>query len=85
MRRAALEACFRRTPRPNEEVISLLEDALAAARHGLVIAVTVVTVDPLFKVESDSAGRVEGAGKHLLRSGMFHEAMKLVASEATRA
>lgn len=49
-------ARFRTSPRPNSEVIGLLERLLAAARQGQVASVGVVVVNPLNQIETDAAG-----------------------------
>lgn len=43
-------------PKPNNEVVQALEQALAAAKRGQLRAVVVVTVNPLHETESLAAG-----------------------------
>lgn len=49
-------ARFRTNPRPNSEVIGLLERLLSSARQGQLVTIGVVVVNPLNQVETDAAG-----------------------------
>lgn len=74
-----VEASIIRTvPRPNAEVILLLEKVLQAARLGRIKAATVITVNTLLEVESVSVGDLEGVGRRLLHSGLSEEKHKLL-------
>jgi hypothetical protein len=69
---------FRKNPRPNDDVLLLLETAIDAARQGHIQACSIVTSDRLHNVESSSAGEIEGTGKFLLIAGLSKEAHKLI-------
>lgn len=64
-------------PPPRQGVIALLEQALEAARHGHIQAVTIVTVNPVHDVEHKSAG-VRGVLRFSLIGGLSSAAQYLI-------
>lgn len=69
---------FRANPRPDTDVVRVLEQALNAARLGHIRAVTLVVVNPLHEVETQAAGDQTGSLKHALIGGLSSAAHKLL-------
>jgi hypothetical protein len=67
-----------RAPRPDPDVIRILEQALGSARKGHVRAVTIVLVNPLHEVESASAAPHATTWRHALIGGLSSAAHKLL-------
>lgn len=65
-----MPARWRKGPRPDPDVIQLVDKLAEAAREGRVRALVVVTVNPLLEVESAEAGDLENVKKHLLMGGL---------------
>lgn len=57
---------WQRHPRPEPEVVRLLEQALEAARRGQVRALLIVTVNPLHETENASGGDLGLVGRNVL-------------------
>ena len=68
---------FRANPRPNVEVIDLLEKIIDAAKKGLVCAVVVVPVNPVNEVEAIFAGDLSRIRSTALIGGLVRAAHDL--------
>lgn len=65
-----MSAQFRKTPRPDAEVVELLQRLLSAAQHGYVRSVVVVTVNPVQEVERLTAGDLSPIRLNALLGGL---------------
>lgn len=77
-----VEGRWKRNPKPDAEVIRVLEEALEAARMGYVRAAVVVMVNPVHEVKIGAAGHTTGILRTVLIGGLFCAAHKLLNSEA---
>jgi hypothetical protein len=68
---------WKKGPRPDPDVVELLERLAVAARKGHIRALVVVTLDPLLKVTPECAGDMDNVRSHLLVGGMFRAATQL--------
>lgn len=69
---------FRTFPRPNVEVVELLERVLESAREGRIRTVAIIAVSSLNDVETTSGGDHSQIKKHALVGGLFRGAVELV-------
>jgi hypothetical protein len=69
---------FRKHPRPDPDVVELLERVLASARLGYVRAITIVAVNPINEVETPSAGEVDLTRLTALQGGLLRAAIELM-------
>lgn len=69
---------FRTSPRPNSEVIDLLEKILVAARQGQIASLGVVVVNPTNQAETDTAGDLTELRVNALISGLAKASNKLL-------
>ena len=69
---------FRTHPRPDGEVIDLLERALASARKGYVKTCLVVLADPLHHVETAAAGDLSEVRTNVMLGGLTRAANELM-------
>jgi hypothetical protein len=75
---------WKKGPRPDPEVVELLERLAVAARKGHIRALVVVTLDPLLKVSPQCAGDLDNVRSHLLIGGMFRAATQLTNGNDTK-
>lgn len=68
---------FRKHPRPESDVIALLEFALASARRGATKSVYIIAVSPVNHVEIAAAGDLTPDRKTVLLGGLFRAALDL--------
>lgn len=61
---------FRSTPRPNSEVITLLETLTTAARQGQIPTIAVVLVNPVNQAEAKVVGELTELRVNALISGL---------------
>lgn len=66
-----------RAPRPNQQVVDILEAALAGAKAGLVTTALVLTVNPIGEVETATAGDLTNTGRVFLIRSIYEAARKL--------
>lgn len=66
-----------RAPRPNQQVIDILDAAHQAAKAGLVTTALVLTVNPLGDVETATAGDLTNTGRVFLIRSIYEAARKL--------
>lgn len=69
---------FRASPRPDGDVIMLLETALASARRGVLRSVVVVALNPVYEVETGIAGALDQTHCTVLLGGLSMAANKLI-------
>lgn len=69
---------FRATPRPDYEVIDLLERVLYSAREGRVRSISLVVVDPIHQAETASAGDLSQLRINVLIGGLSRAAQDLL-------
>lgn len=69
---------FRSHPVPDNEVIDLLERALASARKGYVKSCLVVLADPLHHVETAAAGDLSEVRTNVMLGGLSRAANELM-------
>lgn len=67
-----------RTPRPDPEVIELIDAVRAAALRGEVRAIAIVTLDPMLHREICMAGMTDEIRKGLLAAGCMEVAHKVL-------
>lgn len=72
---------FRKHPKPDDDVIDLLERVLASARCGYVRAITIVAVNPINQVETPSAGELESIRRTALLGGLIRAAVDLMSRQ----
>lgn len=72
------EARFLSTPRPNGEVIRLLECLLESARDGHIPTIHVVVVNPVNQAEDKAAGDLSELRTNALICGLAKASAKLV-------
>lgn len=70
---------FKRHPRPDPEVVDLLERVLAAARKGYVKTVAIAAVNPLHQVETGVAGDLSHVRTNAVLAGLTRTAIELAA------
>ena len=58
-------------PKPDPEVIRLLELVKEAVERGQVRAIAIVTIDPMLNVETSKAGDIDLVRKRLLAAGLI--------------
>lgn len=68
---------WKRRPRPDPEVLALIEQLREAASIGSVRTLVVVTMNPLLEIESAHAGEVDRVRKLLLMGGLLEASMKV--------
>lgn len=73
-----MERHFQTNPRPDPDVVQALEIVLAAARLGRIRSIALVTVNPVYDVESHAVGELKGTFRHGLISGLSSAAHKLM-------
>lgn len=69
---------FRTHPRPDGEVIDLLERALASAKKGYVKTALIVLADPLHHVETAAAGDLSEVRTNVMLGGLTRAANELM-------
>jgi hypothetical protein len=69
---------FRTHPKPDGDVIDLLERVLTSARHGYVRSVAVVAVNPLHQVETAAAGDLSEVRTTVMLGGLSRAANELM-------
>jgi hypothetical protein len=69
---------FRRHPRPDVEVVEILERALDSARKGYVQTVTLVVVNALHHVETATAGDLSDVRANVLLGGLSRAAAEVI-------
>lgn len=72
-----MTSVFRATPRPDSEVIELLERTLAAARRGCVRTVSIIAVNPVNEVEALLAGDLSHVRSTALLGGLVRAKLDL--------
>lgn len=73
---------WKSNPRPNAEVVKVLEEALEAAKLGHARAAVVVMVNPVHEVKIGAAGHATGILRTILIGGLSSAAHQLLNSEA---
>lgn len=71
-------AHFRRHPRPDDEVVELLEKLLSSARNGYVRSIVLAAVNPVNKVETACTGDLGDVRKTALLGGLLKVAIALM-------
>lgn len=74
----ASQARWRKHPRPDGDVIDLLERVLLAARKGYVKSVAIVAVNPIHQVETGAAGDLSEVRTNVLLGGLTRAANELM-------
>jgi hypothetical protein len=69
---------FRTHPRPDGDVIDLLERALLSAKRGYVKTCLVVLADPLHHVETAAAGDLSEVRTNIMLGGLTRAANELM-------
>ena len=69
---------FRTHPKPDGDVIDLLERVLASAQKGYVRSVAVVAVNPVHQVETGAAGDLSEVRTSVLLGGLSRAANELM-------
>jgi hypothetical protein len=69
---------FRSHPRPDGDVIDLLERVLASAQKGYVRSVAIVAVNPVHQVETGAAGDLSEVRTSVLLGGLSRAANELM-------
>lgn len=69
---------FRTHPKPDGDVIDLLERVLASAKHGYVRSVAIVAVNPVHQVETGAAGDLSEVRTSVLLGGLSRAANELM-------
>ncbi len=69
---------FSTHPKPDGDVIDLLQRALESARKGYVKSVAVVLVNPLHQVETGAAGDLSDVRTNVLLGGLTRAANELM-------
>lgn len=72
-------SAFRTHPRPNSDVVALLERTLAAARLGRIKAIAVITVSPVNESETIIDGELTHTRTDVLIGGCVRAAHKAAA------
>lgn len=72
------KARFRSHPRPDDEVVSLLEKVLESARNGYVRSVVIVAVNPVNKAETGIAGDLGEIRSTVLAGGMARASAQII-------
>ena len=69
---------FRTHPKPDGDVIDLLQRVLASAQKGYVRSVAVVAVNPVHQVETGAAGDLSEVRTSVLLGGLSRAANELM-------
>jgi hypothetical protein len=69
---------FRTHPKPDGDVIDLLERVLVSAKHGYVRSVAIVAVNPIHQVETGAAGDLSDVRTSVLLGGLSRAANELM-------
>lgn len=69
---------FKSHPRPDPDVVDLLERVLVSARNGYVRSVAVVAVNPVHQVETAAAGDLSEVRASVLLGGLSRAANELM-------
>lgn len=69
---------FRTHPKPDGDVIDLLERVLISAKHGYVRSVAIVAVNPVHQVETGAAGDLSEVRTSVLLGGLSRAANELM-------
>ena len=69
---------FRTHPKPDGDVIDLLERVLASAQKGYVRSVAIVAVNPVHQVETGAAGDLSEVRTSVLLGGLSRAANELM-------
>jgi len=74
-----MDSCrWQRAPKPSPDVIRVLEQALEAAKRGLVRCVVVVVVNPIHEVEHATGGEHRAGYGHVLIGGLSAAAQTIL-------
>ena len=76
-----MTAKFNTHPRPDSEVVDLLERALASAKRGYVKTALIVLADPLHHVETAAAGHLSEVRINVMLGGLSRAANELMKSK----
>lgn len=71
-----------RGPRPDPEVLNLIDAVKQSAETGQVRALVIVTVDPLLNIETAVAGDIDLVRKRLLSAGLIEACHALLRGPA---
>lgn len=72
---------FLAAPRPDGEVVALLERALESARNGQLRTVMIVSVDPIHETETQFAGELCRTRRTVLLGAMSRAANTLICTD----
>jgi hypothetical protein len=72
------QARWKRQPKPDAEVLDLLERVLASARKGHVKSVAIVAVNPIHQVDTAAAGDLSEVRTNVLLGGLTRAANELM-------
>lgn len=68
---------FRKDPRPESDVVALLEDALDSARRGATKSLVIIAANPVNHIETASAGDLSPDRTTVLLGGLVRAAIAL--------
>lgn len=74
----ARQVRWKNNPRPDGDVVDLLERALQSARRGFVKSAALVLVNPLHQVETAAAGDLSEVRTNVLLGGLTRAANELM-------
>jgi hypothetical protein len=72
------QARWRKHPKPDADVVDLLERVLVSARKGYVKSVAIVAVNPIHQVETGAAGDLSEVRTNVLLGGLTRAANELM-------
>lgn len=72
---------WNRNPRPDPEVLALIESLKQAAEDGKIRGLVAVTVNPMLNVEKATAGDNDLVRKRLLAAGLIEVSNQLLGKE----
>lgn len=75
---AELATAHWKGPRPDPEIVEVLERALAAAKKGHIRCILICTVNPLHEPECVTAGDITSSKRHVMIGALSSAAHKLI-------
>jgi hypothetical protein len=68
---------WRKSPRPDQEIVTILRQLLIAAQNGSVRSLAVVAVNPMLELETATAGITDEVRRRLIAGGLIEVAVNL--------
>lgn len=74
---------WRKGPKPDPDVIALVQELHEAVEQGLVRVISITVVTPTLQIETKQAGDLDHVKSHLLAAGLLKASQKLLSNGAS--